>query len=418
MKLNPWIFPVLALLFVGAWVVTRKNSATTLEREILLISARISQARSVVDAGGKSFEAEKEARKEKERRIDWKELAGKIGQSGNGSMPDMRAMMHVQRLLLDLSAEELGAQLDQIAGLDLDDAAKKQLQGMIIGILSDKAPQMVMERFAGQLSDDALGHTWQLGIAMGRWADKDPAAAAAWLDKQIAAGHFESKSLNGKNGILVRYEASLVTALLKTDPAAAAARVAALPEEQRMELFQQGIPFQLESKNTAAYVNLVRSNVSADKVGGILADIAGNLVVRGGYERVDDFIATTQVSDDEKKSIVEQVILSKMRSRGASEIKTEELDKARQWAATQAPGVVNMATGEALASTLWRGDFNKTSALVLQYNERSGNDEVLTTFLHSGSIRKSDRDQAEALIDKIKDPAVREEIRNLPKFKE
>ena len=62
-------------------------------------------------------EAEEKARKAKERKVDWKDLAGKIGQMHNGSMPDMRAMMRLQRILLDLSTEELNAQLDEIAAL-------------------------------------------------------------------------------------------------------------------------------------------------------------------------------------------------------------------------------------------------------------------------------------------------------------
>ncbi len=418
MKPNPWIFPALALFVVVGWIGVQKKTAASLEREISLVTERIAQVRTGMDAGGKTREAEDKARKEKDRKIDWKDLAGKIGQMRNGTMPDMRAMMHMQRLLMDLSPQELGAQLDEIAALDLDDAARKQLQGMITGILSEKAPQMVLERFGEDLADDDMGRSWQLGMALGRWADKDPAAASAWLDKQIAAGKFESKSLDGKNESLVRFESSLVGALLKTDPAAAAARVASLPEEQRVELFQQGFSFQLEAKNEAAYANLVRGSVAADKVGGILADTAGNLAVRGDYERVDGFIAASQAGDEEKKSIVEQVMKSKLSSGGGSEIKTEDLDKARAWAATQSPGAVDKATGEVLASTMWRGgDFNKASALVLQYNEGSGNDEVLTAFLRSNSMRNNAKDQVEALIDKIKDPAVREEIRNLPQFK-
>ncbi len=418
MKPNPWIFPALALFVVVGWIGVQKKTAASLEREISLVTERIAQVRTGMDAGGKTREVEEKARKEKDRKIDWKDLAGKIGQMRNGTMPDMRAMMHMQRLLMDLSPQELGAQLDEIAALDLDDAARKQLQGMITGILSEKAPQMVLERFGEDLADDDMGRSWQLGMALGRWADKDPAAASAWLDKQIAAGKFESKSLDGKNESLVRFESSLVGALLKTDPAAAAARVASLPEEQRVELFQQGFSFQLEAKNEAAYANLVRGSVAADKVGGILADTAGNLAVRGDYERVDGFIAASQAGDEEKKSIVEQVMKSKLSSGGGSEIKTEDLDKARAWAATQSPGAVDKATGEVLASTMWRGgDFNKASALVLQYNEGSGNDEVLTAFLRSSSMRNNAKDQVEALIDKIKDPAVREEIRNLPQFK-
>ena len=186
--------------------------------------------------------AEEKARKEKDKKIDWKDLAGKIGQMRNGGgMPDMRAMMRMQRLLMDLSAEELAAQLDEIAGLDIEDAARKQLQGMILGVLAEKEPKLALERSGMQLGDENSGMYWQLSSALRKWADKEPAAAIAWLDKQIAAGKFESKSLDGKNQSLVRFEGALVGALLKTDPAAATARRDGVARSPARGFFPAGI---------------------------------------------------------------------------------------------------------------------------------------------------------------------------------
>ena len=157
--------------------------------------------------------------------------------------------------------------------------------------------------------------------------------------------------------------------------------------------------------------------MAADKVGGILANTAGTLAMQGGYERVDGFIASAQATDEEKKSIVGEVMKNKLSRQGGSKINVEELDKARAWGASKSPGVVDKATGEALASTIWRGgDFNKASELALKYNESSGNDEVLAAFLKSSEVRSGSTDKARALIDKIKDPALREEIRNLPQY--
>jgi hypothetical protein len=93
------------------------------------------------------------------------------------------------------------------------------------------------------------------------------------------------------------------------------------------------------------------------------------------------------------------------------------LDKARAWGASQSPGVVDQATGEALAETLGRGkDFKTASELALKYHESSGNDEVLAAFLKSIEVQSTAADEAMPLIDKIKDPALREEIRGLPQY--
>jgi hypothetical protein len=156
----------------------------------------------------------------------------------------------------------------------------------------------------------------------------------------------------------------------------------------------------------------------ADKVGGILANTAGMVVMNGGFERVDGFIANAHATDDEKKAIVAQVIKNKMSQGHGSKINVDELDKARAWGTSQSPGVVDKATGEALANTLWSGgDFKKASELALKYNESSPNDEVLAAFLKSSQVRHQSTGEAKELIDKIKDPALRKEIANLSEYK-
>jgi hypothetical protein len=419
MKANPWLLPGAALLITGGWIVSGKQSAATLEHEIDLLTQRIHMVKSAGDEESKAGGAGKDSSKAKDGKIDWKDISKKMAEMrGGGGMGDMRTMMRIQRLLLDMSAEDLAAQLDEIAKLDLDDMAKKQLQSMILGALAEKDPKMVIERFGDESADENSPGRWSVQMALGKWAEKEPAAAAAWLDKQIAAGKFDSKSLDGKNQERIRFEGVLVAQLLKTDPAAASARVAALPEDQREDFFNQGFFFQVTPANESSYTKLVRESVPADKVGGILANTAGNLAFQGSYERVDGFIATSKATDEEKKSIVKQVMQNKLSQHGDSKINVQELDKARAWAATQSPGVVDKATGEALANTLWRGgDFKTASELALQYNASSGNDEVLAAFLKSSQVQNSKADEAKPLIDQIKDPALREEIRALPQFK-
>ncbi len=417
MKANPWLLPGAALLITGGWIVSGKQSAATLEREITVLTERIQQAR----AGGEnaSDEAAAKSAKDKDARIDWKDIGGKMAKMrGGGGMGDMRTYMRLQKLLLEMSAEELGAQLDEIAALDLDDSMRKQLRGMILGVLADKDPKMVLERFSDELNDEEFGGSWHLQVALGKLADTDPAAAVAWLDRQIAAGKFVSKSLDGKNPTLLRMENALVSQLLKTNPAAATARVAALPEDQREEFFQQGSFVQAGKEADGAMAKLIRDSLPADKVGKILADQAGNLSMQGGYDRVDGFIASANASDEEKSAIVSKVMESQLTRRLGSKIKAEDLDKARAWGATQSPATVDKATGEVLAGTLWRGGkFEDTSALVLQYHESSGNDDVLVAFLKSDQVRNRSAKEAMALIDQVKDPALRAEIQELSQYK-
>lgn len=417
MKVNPWIFPALTTLVIGGWITAQKKSAATLEREIAVITERIGQLKNTSEPPCGT--AENHAT-EKDKKIHWKTLAGKMGDMQSGRMPDVRTMMRTHQILMEMSAAELCSQLDEISGMGLEDAARKQLEGMIISALAQKDPKLVLTRFSDAMGDENSSGHWQLSMALSEWADTEPAAASAWLDAQIAAGKFVSKSLDGKNQALVRFEGALVNALLKTDPAAATARVLAMPETQRKDFFQQGSFHDLPEKNEAAYAKLVRDTMPVEKVGVILANAVSMLAMQDGYERIDGFITSTKATEGEKKSIVERMIQNTLNQHNEIKINVESLDKVRKWANTQSPSVVDKATGEALASTLWKDGvtFEKTSELVLQYHEKADNDEVLVSFLKNSSVMYGkNKGDAKLLIDKIKDPTLQEEIRNLPDYK-
>lgn len=418
MKFNPWIFPGLAALAIGTWACLQIRTADALEADTTRLTTRIRQVRTIADEQPKNVRAKDVARQSPAKKIDWKTLAAKISAMQHNSAPDMRAMMHAQRLLVEMSAADLAAQLDEIAGLDLDDAERAQLEGIVINVLADKDPKLVLDHYADQIGTDSNGikSQLQLPMAFAKWAGNDPTAAAAWFDEQIKQGKFDSKSLDGKNPARLSFERVMVNTLLQSDPQAASARVAALPEEQRQDLLQQNLITGLVKPGSeVAYANLVRANLPADKAAQTLANTASTLVFQGGYERVNDFISKAQVTEEEKSAIVSQVIGNQMSVGGGSQINKDTLDKARAWAATQSPGSVDYATGQALAISTARGaDFEQASTLALQYQESSGKDDVLAAFITAGSRP----DLTKTLIDKIKDTALRVRILNLPQYKQ
>ena len=167
-------------------------------------------------------------------------------------------MVRMQRLLLDLTAEELLTELDKLAATDMDERARRKFEDMIFGALIEKDPKLAMEHGGKRLLDD--GFSWQMSSALRKWAERDPAAAAAWMDQQLAAGVFESKSLDGRNPIYPQYESGLVGALLKNDLQAAIKRMEAIPEEQRAAVFNSGIFKQVDQAKEGDLVTLVRQS--------------------------------------------------------------------------------------------------------------------------------------------------------------
>ena len=421
MKPNPWFIPGLATLAAGSWILFQNHQTATLVDKIAVFEKRIQQARLSAPDDDASPHTSPNNRNQPPSKIDWKQLAAKIGGINSGMIADMRGFMHMQRQLLDMSAGDIQAALEEIENLeDVTDQAREMLRSLLFGALTEKDPQAALEIFASSLGDQDSTVNWQMAGALSLWAKKDPAAATAWLDHQIASGKLESKSLDGKSQIRTTFERLLINALLEADPSAATARVLAMPEAQRNELFEHGMLFHITPATQAAYAAMVRETMPADKVGGILAGTAASFIFQGGsgsYQRADEFITNTAASASEKSAIVSAVMQSQFRNPN-QKTGPAEIDQAREWGARHAPDVVDKATGDALADGLWHNrSFEEQSRLVLQYNDASANDDTLVSFLKNPAVMHMNQEAARSLIERIKDPARRQEILALPSYK-
>ena len=328
-------------------------------------------------------------------------------------MGDMRAMMKFQRRLQTMTQQEIVAALDEIAALDLPEQPRRMLEQMLIGSLVQKDPEFALTRYIDRLPDTRGGMGWQLSNAMQEWAKKDPAKATAWFDTQIAAGRFDSKSLDGKSQTRGQFEGNLISTLLASDPDAAARRLGAMPEDQRGEVLGQYSSQPLKEENQLAFAKMVRDQVPEKDQAKALADQASRLVGDDGYAKVTGFMDRIAATPAERTACVEQAAESRIQSISyQKKVTREDLDTMREWTKTQAPDSTDKITGEALAGLLQNGrkmNFGEASELAVHYRETSGNDDVLTSFLDSWPARKN-KDQARVLAEKISDDKRREEI--------
>lgn len=331
----------------------------------------------------------------------------------HGLIGDLREAAALQKRISGMSASELVSALDEIAAMDLDAESKASLEEMLVDPLIKLDPELVLKRFADRLDDEDDGVAWQLSSALREWAKKDRAAAAAWFDGQIAAGLFESKSLDGVSQSRLEFEASLVGELLGTDFAAASERIAALPEEQRREALEQ-IPFsELSPGARNAYAELVRGLVPEDERAGSFTHVISEIVPDGGYPKVDEFLNAIQATPEERAVSAREAANARIEEiAGERAVTRQDVDAMRQWLAKHSPDTVDRVTGEALADASQDGgefSFEQASQLALEYNRKGGNDDVLVAFLESFAAR-SNLEQALPLVDKISDPARRAEI--------
>jgi hypothetical protein len=410
-----FIPPVVALAIAGTWLGSQRQSISSLEKQSNVLRQAIADRSSgtAIDSPQDKSAPLAMAAKNKEP-IDWKQVAEQFAEMRQaGGMADMRAIMRFQQRLQAMSKEELVAALDEIAALDLPEESRNMLEQMILGPLVEKDPEFALTKFIDRLQNNDGALSWQLSNAMQQWAKNDPAAAIAWFDKQIAAGKFDSKSLDGRSQPRIQFEGNLIVVLLSSDPDAAGLRLAAMPEDQRAETLSRFSSQALKEEDQLAFAKLVRDQVSEKEQARTLAQQAVRLAGNDGFSKVTEFLDRIQATPSERSACVEQAAESSIRSIShRNKITREDIDTMREWVSQQAPESTDSVTGEALANALQgsrKMEFSEAAELAVQYHEASGNNDVLSSFLESWPARQN-KEQARVLAGKISDPKRREEI--------
>lgn len=407
---------MVALAIAGGWIGTQRRSISTLEQESALLEKSI--ATRSIEALGESSQGKPalpgKGSKTKDP-IDWKKVAAQFAEMNqSGGMGDMRAAMRFQQRLQAMSRDELVLALDEIAALDLPKDTRSMLEQMIISPLAGKDPEYVLTRCIGSLDEKGGSMGWQLSAALQEWAKKDPAKATTWFDQQIAAGKLDSKSLDGKSRSRGQFEGALIGILLSSDPDAAGRRLDGLPEDQRADSLGSFSYTPVKEADQAAFAKMIRDHLPAGEQAEVVARQVSHLVTQEGFTQVDEYLSRINATPGERTACAEEAAEWRIQRLGKSaKITGKDLDRMRQWTATQAPDATDSITGKALARATQGGrdklDFAEGAALAVQYHQTSGNDDVLASFLEHGNAH-ANKEAARAIAEKISDPKRRQQF--------
>lgn len=309
----------------------------------------------------------------------------------------------------EMSATEILAALAGIDLLGLDPGGREQLEEKLAGALVKRDPALALATFADRIHHDSDGVAWLLPGALGGWAKTDPAGAAAWFDREIAAGRFEGKSLDGQSQARVEFEGALAAVLFATDAPAAGLRLAALPEDQRgMVLGEIGFS-ELSPAARLAFVDCARNQVPEDRRGESFMQLASALVSEGGYGKVTAFLDEIQATPGEREVAAQQAAGTALEEISNDRVVTrQDLENMRKWLGTQSPGGVDRVVGTALGHAVDDDGpfhFAEAARLVLEYR----NDAMLEAFLESAAAA-SNPELALPLAEKIGDEEIRGKI--------
>ena len=404
------ILPVITLVVAGAWIGSQRRSIATLEQESSLLQKQLCAARSADESARPKPNTSRKSTQEMEP-IRWQNIAGKItALQRGGDMPDLTRF---QQQLASLSRTELVAALDEIAALDLPPESRAILEGMLIGPLIEQDPELALTRFIGRLHDERSPLGGQLSAALTKWAEKDPEQATAWFDRQIAAGTFDSRTLDGRARSRTQFEGALIAVLLSSSPDSAARRLDALPEDQRAEVLKHHLPGSIKQEDLLAFANLARRELPESEQIQSIAGQVSRWASNDDYSAVTGYLDRINASPAERVACVERAAESRFQSLSTErKITRQDIDQLRAWTDAQSPESTDRATGKALTSALQGGgktEFSEIAGLAIQYHDAGGSDELLIPLFRNWRTL-SHKEQARALAEGIADEKRRTQI--------
>ena len=407
-----FILPIVALILVASWLGNVRRSTSLVEKRSSVLKESLAARASGTGADAVASKAKSaDQLAQGKGPIDWKKIAAQMTERRSGG--GLQSYLRIEGRFNALSKEELASALDEIATVDMPEETRRELQFLLLDLLCNQDPEYALTRHFGLASNEDGSTQQRLVDALASWAGKNPAAATAWLDQQIAAGKFNSKFLDGKSPTWMNFEGSLIMTLNSTDPAAAVARLRSLPEGQRN---QSLTGFGIDDKDQLAYANLVRNGLPEKAQAEVFGwQIQGMMLGEGGYTKVTEYLNRIQVTPAERVIYVQAAAACRIDDLSQEKKLTrEDIDAMRDWTTSQAPGTTDKVTGFALGHSTGPGrmELSKAAALATQYHEASGNDEVLIGFLMACVPEDGFKKDARVLAAKISDVKRREEILN------
>jgi hypothetical protein len=402
----------LALGGLAYWNFSQRRSESELAVQSQELQQRIKTTQKTYTATATTDQF-KTRLKSTEQPLDWKNLAKRMvaAQQKDTTTADVEMESFKQRLA-QMTTPELLVALDGVSALSLDADAKALLEETLVEVLIQQDPAQAVVKFADRIQDVSDGVGFQLSGALGEWAKRDLAAATAWFDQEITAGRFESKSLDGQSEARLEFEAALMNRLLAAAPKAAATRLAALPEGQRRTALEQIDTTEMSLSGQQAYMELLRNLVPKDERGDALGHLISEAIPDGDYPKITQFLNGIQATAEERTVATRTAVGNQLEEISSERAVTKgDIEIMQAWLKQQAPTAVDRMTGEALGQAIKDGgdfSFTQAAALVSEYHQSSGNDDLITGFLTTAAADGSN-EQAIALAGKIRDPKRREE---------
>lgn len=389
MKSYHVIAPLIALAAGYYWISQKGDTLTELEEKTRIVKERIQLLQSSsfapgpagMAAGGAATTEKADEFTLPDGSLNWQAIADLMAKSEGrqGLGTDMKTMMKLQRRFMLMTEEEIEDGLAKIQTLDLSDSAKNQMSQSLYQLLGEKNPEKALELIGDAVTSQDNPLRWVQQNAFNKLAKKDPAAAQAWLDQQVALGKLVSKALDPSDNPRLQLESVLLGKLSETDLAGVKSRLASFGPEERMRILSDNHHWRANGKMPSSFLEVARESLDEEKATQIIANAWSNHH-GGNLADVSKSLSEVPFSDAERDAIVKQAV-----SNSLQDYHEKADPKATyEWAREQAPEDAGRLLGEHMAKavplTSLEEKFGETVELAESFNDPSITNEFVRTY--------------------------------------
>lgn len=420
----------------AAWLASLRASNRELEQSNLSLQKKIAEASN--SSGVKSDRARtgtKGAKGKREKKPsndeikpsddwvstsrDWSELV--MFNNNEGARFNLTAACRrLEKLASEMSGDELVKAYTEMAALPVDAEFRNYLESMMLDQLKGKNPEFAFSQYLAKCQNENIDP-----IRMGdfrNWLARDPAAATAWYENQVAGEVFD-KTLEGKSPTMIPFESAFIMSLLASDPAAAEQRLNKLPPDLRASVgaYMWDVP----KENSKDFVDMLRKSMPMEQYMAILKD---NSLTEYNFrfdskndpKDIQKNMDRLGFSPEERTTLMAQQFAEAakyraMRDKGNAPSR-EKFDDLRARIQAIDPASADQATGVALQSYLENskttGAQDFVEKLATEYHDSGAGDELLIPLIEgsaNGTISYP-KERARVLAAKVSDDRIREEM--------
>ncbi|NWK55755.1 hypothetical protein HW115_09045 [Verrucomicrobiaceae bacterium N1E253] len=334
--------------------------------------------------------------------INWTKVVKDL-RSNLGGYGYLKTTRRLDEAFESMSYDGLITALDEIHATDLSKGDRQMLIRIMCSQLFSRFTEQSLARFIDRYREPI----WQHSIAQGfaKWIRQHPEKATTWYESELLTGTFNTDSPENQLNTpetLLEYG---IYSILSSSPDHAQRLLASVPQSSQLRALSSIRLTNLTPEDHINWATLVRNTLcQKDQLKAITWPTQNWSDGDGApmhISEVDAYLRRIQPNNDELEACIMTVAAQPTSwQQDRRKIKTDDIDRLRQWVNTHQPELLDTATAKAVRSA--HIPYQELERIISRYHATSHNDELLIALLKNRQAshhRELSRDIASRLTD-------------------